>query len=61
MANYIVCNKKRNAPRLNVRFCHEKCPLKSDCKEYLTYLKLPLDPKQMSVSTERSSTSPSLS
>lgn len=61
MANYIVCNKKRNAPRLNVRFCDEKCPLKNDCKEYLTYLNSPLGPKQMSVSPERSSASPSLS
>jgi len=38
MADYIVCHKKRNAPRINIRICEEKCPLKNECKEYSGYL-----------------------
>ena len=38
MADYIVCHKKRNAPRMNVRICEAKCPLKNECKEYMGYL-----------------------
>jgi len=38
MANYIVCHKKRNAPRINIIICEEKCPLKNKCKEYSDYL-----------------------
>lgn len=40
MADYIVCHRKRNSPRLNVRVCREKCPYKENCKEYLDYLKM---------------------
>jgi len=39
MADYIVCHNKRNSPRLNVRICLEKCPLRHECKEYKAYLK----------------------
>jgi len=40
MADYIVCHKKRNAPRINVRICQEKCPLKNECEGYSGYLKV---------------------
>lgn len=40
MADYIVCRKKRNSPRLNVRICQEKCPHKNECKEYQAYREL---------------------
>ncbi len=46
MADYIVCHNKRNSPRLNVRICQEKCPLKDECKEYLAYIKASADTKQ---------------
>jgi hypothetical protein len=46
MADYIVCHSKRNSPRLNVRICQEKCPLKDECKEYLSYLKASAEKKQ---------------
>jgi len=40
MADYIVCHRKRNSPRLNVRVCQEKCPFREDCKAYMDYLKM---------------------
>jgi hypothetical protein len=36
MSDYIVCLRKRNNPRMNVRVCQHKCPDKEDCKAYLT-------------------------
>ena len=35
MSLYIVCQKKRNNPRMNIRICQNKCSLKDDCQEYL--------------------------
>ena len=53
MADYIVCHKKRNAPRINVRICQEKCPLRNDCKEYSSYLmKISVINKPIPVSAE---------
>lgn len=39
MADYIVCQKKRNSPRLSIRICMEKCPDKDNCTEYQAALK----------------------
>jgi hypothetical protein len=50
MTEYIVCHKKRNSPRLNVRICQEKCPFKDDCKEYLAYQKMSVRAGQVPVS-----------
>jgi hypothetical protein len=52
MADYIVCHKKRNAPRINVRICQEKCPLKNECQEYSGYLKVSAIHKPIPVSAE---------
>ena len=52
MSDYIVCHRKRNSPRLNVRICQERCAYKSDCKEYLAYIRLPINQKPLSLSTE---------
>jgi hypothetical protein len=52
MADYIVCHKKRNAPRINVRICQEKCPLKSECQEYSGYLKVSVIQKPIPVPAE---------
>jgi hypothetical protein len=46
MVDYIVCHKKRNSPRLNVRICEEKCPHKNECKEYLAHLNMLLKQKR---------------
>jgi hypothetical protein len=35
MPDYIVCQKKRNNPRMDVRICERRCPEKSECREYL--------------------------
>ena len=40
MSDYIVCHKKRNNPRMNVRICQKKCQLKDDCKEYIAFQKV---------------------
>ena len=36
MAYYIVCQKKRNNPRMDIRICSKKCDLKDECAEYET-------------------------
>ena len=40
MSHYIVCTKKRNNPRVDVRICQKKCHEKNECKAYLTSLKI---------------------
>jgi hypothetical protein len=52
MADYIVCHRKRNSPRLNVRICQEKCPFKEDCKEYMAYLKMSVHQNTEALSRE---------
>lgn len=37
MSDYIVCQKKRNNPRMNVRICQKKCTEKNNCKEYIAH------------------------
>lgn len=37
MSYYIVCHKKRNNPRVDVRICERKCPEKDFCTEYCAY------------------------
>ena len=39
MSVYIVCQKKRNNPRMDVRICEKKCDLKGECKEFLAFHK----------------------
>lgn len=40
MSSYIVCHRKRNNPRVDVRICEKKCPSSGDCTEYLAYHKI---------------------
>ena len=35
MSQYIVCQKKRNNPRMDIRICQKKCDIKNECKEYI--------------------------
>ena len=35
MVDYIVCPKKRNSPRLNIRICEAKCKERHQCEAYL--------------------------
>ena len=39
MSFYIVCQKKRNNPRMDVRICEKKCDLKDECKEFISFKK----------------------
>ncbi len=61
MADYIVCQKKRNTPRLNVQICEQRCPLKSDCKEYLTYLRGRPNRREITAHLSNSSLAPAVS
>ena len=40
MPNYIVCQKKRNNPRMDIRICEKKCDQKDNCDEYLSIHKI---------------------
>ena len=37
MPKYIVCHKKRNNPRMDVRICETKCNMKEECKEFKSH------------------------
>jgi hypothetical protein len=52
MSSYIVCHKKRNNPRMDVRICQAKCDLKDDCKEYISYVKFLVQDKNPALSTD---------
>ena len=39
MAVYLPCEKKRNAPRMDVRICEYKCEQKGNCSQFQAYLK----------------------
>jgi len=47
MSYYIVCQKKRNTPRVDVCICEKKCPLKDECKEYIAYHNIVLQDKPL--------------
>ncbi len=56
MSHYIVCRGKRNRPRIDVRICQGKCPLKDDCDAYIAYCNIvvqnnnaPLQKKSQSI------------
>ena len=34
MPVYVVCRKKRNNPRMDVRICELKCTMKEECVEF---------------------------
>ena len=40
MAYYIVCQKKRNNPRMDILICRKKCDIKNECAEYETSSKI---------------------
>jgi len=31
---YIVCDKKKNNPRVSIKICQEKCALRDECLAY---------------------------
>ena len=38
MSQYIVCLKKRNKPRMDIRICIARCAIKDDCEEIQVYI-----------------------
>ena len=36
--DYITCERRKNAPKLNVLICEKKCEYAETCKTYLNYL-----------------------
>ena len=36
MSHYIVCHRKRNNPRMDVRVCQHRCPDKEACEAYIS-------------------------
>jgi hypothetical protein len=52
MSYYIFCHKKRNNPRMDVRICEKKCPLKEECQEYINYHKSMLQKKNLPLTSE---------
>lgn len=50
MPDYIVCRRKRNNPRIDVRVCEQKCPLKEECKDYTSLHTAAHQPKEGSLS-----------
>ena len=52
MSDYIVCQKKRNNPRMNVRICQKKCTEKNDCQEYITHSKTAIETENVTLPVE---------
>ena len=52
MAHYIVCHKKRNNPRMDIRICEKKCPEKDECSEFLACQKIMFQDGEVSPTTE---------
>ena len=38
--DYITCDKRKNAPKINVLICEKKCQEVKTCKAYLNHLKV---------------------
>lgn len=41
MTTYIVCQKRRNSPRMDIRVCTAKCRRKDGCQEYVQHTQSP--------------------
>ena len=52
MPLYIVCQKKRNNPRMDIRICQKKCDQKNDCEEFLTLNKMAVQEKELLLSAK---------
>lgn len=38
--DYITCENRKNAPKINVLICEKKCQEAKTCKAYLNYLQI---------------------
>jgi hypothetical protein len=55
MSYYVFCHKKRNNPRMDVRICEKKCPLRDECQEYIDYHKRTHQNEDLPVGSESQS------
>ncbi len=39
MQNYIICEKRGNLPRINVKICEQKCEHSKGCQVFQNYMK----------------------
>lgn len=49
---YIVCQKKRNNPRMDIRVCQKTCDLKDNCEEFCAINESETMTREMSISPE---------
>ncbi len=56
MSDYIVCEKKKNAPRMDVRVCIRKCPEREHCEGFQQYLRQ-ADPDMQALALDSNSKS----
>lgn len=59
MSDYIVCPHKRNAPRVNVLVCRERCPLNKECEAYGQHLSFSLTENPLAGSVQELSSAAS--
>jgi hypothetical protein len=52
MSFYIVCQKKRNNPRMDIRICQKKCDQKHNCPEYISHIRVLAQNENVSSYTE---------
>ena len=50
MSHYIVCHRKSNNPRMDVRICEKKCHSKEACTEYTAYHRIIIQDKHIPLS-----------
>lgn len=52
MSTFLVCYKKRNNPRIDIRVCMKKCTSKDGCKEFKNYQETAVRSESQSSSIE---------
>lgn len=38
--DYVTCDRRKNAPQINVLICEKKCQHRNNCSTYLSYAKV---------------------
>ena len=49
---YIICDHRRNAPRISVKVCERSCKMKDCCVEYKLYLSPPMAEQAAAIAAE---------
>lgn len=56
MSTYIVCQMKRNNPRMDIRICERKCEDKGECQAYLAHKEIVINADKSALSAESHTT-----